>query len=166
MSHVFRTAMRIPHPVGGVFHFFAEAANLQRITPPALRFHIVTPEPIHMAEGARIDYRLMLRGIPFRWSTRISLWDPPRCFVDDQESGPYRQWTHTHRFTACGGETDMTDEVVYRLPLWPVGELAHPLVRREIGRIFAFRAHAIRVIFGTGEPFGFSRTPAVRDGVE
>lgn len=123
-----------------VFAFFADAGNLERITPPQLNFHIVTPQPIEMRPGTLIDYRLRLRGFPITWRTEISIWEPPHRFVDRQLSGPYKQWIHTHTFTGLGpSETLIEDEVRYRLPFEPLGDAAHFIVRRELEKIFDFR---------------------------
>ena len=144
--HRFETSMEIPLPPEEVFRFFSDAENLERITPPELRFRILTPVPIEMDRGVLIDYRLRLQGVPFRWRTEISEWNPPRTFVDRQLRGPYHTWVHLHTFEPTQGGTLMTDRVDYRLPVWPLGEWAHPLVRRNIHRIFAFRRETIRRI--------------------
>jgi ligand-binding SRPBCC domain-containing protein len=133
-----------------VFPFFADAANLERITPPELRFRIITPR-VEMREGALIRYSLGLFGVQFQWLTRIALWDPPHEFVDEQLQGPYTKWVHRHRFTAVGNTTLIDDEVDYSLPLHPAGEIASPLVRAQIRRIFAFRAKTIASLL-TPEP--------------
>lgn len=134
----------LPLPMDDVFPFFAEAGNLQRITPPELDFQVVTPLPVHMAAGAVIEYRLRLFGVPFRWRTRITLWEPPRRFLDEQLRGPYREWIHVHDFEPAGTGTRMTDRVRYRLPLHPFSRPVAPLVRTQLTRIFRFRARAIR----------------------
>lgn len=147
-DHYLRAETLVPMPRAEVFAFFAAAENLERITPAELRFAIASPLPLLMAEGLRIDYRLKLFGIPFRWKTLISRWEEGVCFVDEQISGPYALWVHTHIFTDEPGGTLVRDEVRYRLPLYPVGEIALPLVRRQLVRIFRHRANAIARTLG------------------
>ena len=123
-----------------MFEFFAEAYNLEAITPPFLGFEVVTPEPIDMQEGTLIDYRLKLHGVRLNWRTRIDEWEPGVRFVDRQLKGPYRLWHHTHTFEADGEGTLMRDIVRYALPLGPLGEVARAvLVKRDLKRIFDFR---------------------------
>ena len=150
MEHLLETEQRLPHPVERVFAFFAEAGNLQRITPPELRFGIVTPLPIVLGAGTTIDYRLRLFGIPFLWRSVITEWDPPRAFTDEQVKGPYALWIHRHLFEPERGGTVIRDRVRYKLPLGPVGDLAHPVVRRQLARIFDYRRRAVEAAFPGG----------------
>ena len=135
----------VPLPIERVFDFFSRAENLERITPAWLNFRIVTPLPIEMKPGARIQYALRLRGIPLRWLTEIEVWNPPHEFVDVQLKGPYRLWHHTHRFREVEGSTLMTDTVRYALPFGPLGRLANKLqVAADVTRIFDYRAREVR----------------------
>jgi ligand-binding SRPBCC domain-containing protein len=146
MIHVLETTTLVPLPIERVFAFFSEAANLARITPPGLGFRILTPGPLVMGEGTQIEYAIRVFGLPLRWKSLIRDWDPPRRFVDEQLVGPYKRWVHTHDFRATAEGTTMEDRVEYELRLGPAGELAHPLVRRQLDAIFRYRAEAIRRI--------------------
>jgi ligand-binding SRPBCC domain-containing protein len=142
--HVLAQEQRLPGPPEDVFPFFADAHNLEDITPGWLGFRVLGERPVPMHPGALISYELRLHGIPVRWTTRIAVWEPPERFVDVQLSGPYAVWHHTHTFEPDGNGTLMRDVVRYGLPLGPLGELAHRLlVRRDVQRIFAFRRDAV-----------------------
>lgn len=141
MAHVLQREQLIPRPIDEVFAFFADAANLEAITPPWLGFHILTPTPIAMHTGARIRYRLRWHGLPMHWLTEIESWAPPTRFVDWQVQGPYRLWHHTHEFEPVANGTRMRDVVRYALPLGCLGRLAHRWrVRKDLDAIFDYRA--------------------------
>jgi ligand-binding SRPBCC domain-containing protein len=137
--------------IATVFAFFSAARNLERLTPDWLRFEVLTPEPIDLREGAVIDYRLRLHGLPLTWRSRIESWKPPHAVVDRQLRGPYRLWHHRHEFTPVAGGTDMHDVVHYGMPLGPAGRIAHALlVRRDLSRIFDYRHREIARWLATG----------------
>ncbi len=143
-EHKLTRELTLDLPIARVFDFFADAGNLERITPPELNFNIITPRPIDIKQGTLIDYKLKMRGIPMKWRTEISVWEPPFRFVDQQLRGPYSQWIHTHTFTEISpSQTLMEDEVRYRLPFEPLGDIAHFFVKSELAYIFDYRQKVV-----------------------
>ncbi len=133
-----------PNPIEQVFAPFADAGNLEAITPPWLHFRIISELPIAMKPGAIIEYRLRFHGAPVRWRTVIETWDPPHRFTDVQQRGPFSLWHHTHTFERVEGGTLARDRVRYRVGFGPFGEIAHALfVGRDLERIFDFRREAM-----------------------
>ena len=141
--HLTTTAW-LPASRDAVFRFFADARNLERLTPPWLHFRILTPGTIDMRTGAQIDYRILLHGIPLRWQSVITDWDPPHRFVDEQISGPYRRWVHTHTFEEENGGTRVSDAVEFEVfASWLTGWF----VMRDLRKIFAYRHETLIRIF-------------------
>jgi ligand-binding SRPBCC domain-containing protein len=143
--HTLDRHQRIAIPIDEAFAFYGDAHNLERITPPLLRFEVKTPRPIEMGVGTLIEYRLRLHRLPVRWRTRITVWEPPRRFVDVQTKGPYSLWEHTHTFDEEGpGATIIRDRVRYAIPFGPLGEIADRLlVQRDLRQIFDYRRDAV-----------------------
>lgn len=135
----------LPAAPWDVFPFFADAFNLERITPPMLRFRVLTAPPIAMGVGTLLDYRVRLRGIPMRWQSEITAWEPPHRFVDEQRRGPYRLWVHEHTFAAHEGGTVARDNVRYAVP--GGGLVQRLFVEPDLRRIFEYRSAALREIF-------------------
>jgi ligand-binding SRPBCC domain-containing protein len=143
--------VQISRPIEEVFPFFADASKLEALTPPWLRFEILTKRPIRMETGTLIDYRLRIHGFPVRWQSEITDWDPPYRFVDEQRRGPYRVWRHTHRFEERDGTTLVSDFIEYAVRGGPLAPLVHRfVVRRDLDRIFAYRREKLLEIFGPG----------------
>lgn len=143
MKHVLNLKMDFPIGIHEVFGFISDIGNLERVTPPNLHFSVITPRSVAFAEGAVFDYRLRLFGFPVNWRSQIKRFEPPHLIVDEQLRGPYRLWLHMHYFREANGITSMVDEIHYELPLSPFGEVAHPLVHRELHRIFQFRSQVM-----------------------
>jgi ligand-binding SRPBCC domain-containing protein len=142
----FQAELWLPRPRDEVFAFFSNALNLEKITPPWLQFRVTTPVPIQMQVGTEIDYRIKIRGIPARWRSRITVWDPPNRFIDEQLRGPYRKWIHEHGFTEERGGTTCKDHVQYAPP---GGAIINTLfVERDVRNIFAHRTQRLLEIFG------------------
>ncbi len=145
-EHLFTSELRLALSPSEIFPFFADAKNLGNITPPWMHFQILTPGNIEMRVGTLIDYRIKIHGLPVRWRTRITVWEPPFRFVDEQVKGPYQRWVHEHRFAKSGAGTLCLDRVRYSvLGGWIVNRL---FVERDVRQIFAFRANKLTELFG------------------
>lgn len=142
--HVMRFEQRLDAPPEAVFPFFADPRNLEAITPPLLRFRLLTPDPGSIGVGTFLQYALRIHGVPVRWDTLIQEWDPPSRFVDVQVRGPYRLWHHTHELEPDGDGTLMRDTVRYAIGFGPFGEVARrAVIERDLEAIFRFRAERV-----------------------
>jgi ligand-binding SRPBCC domain-containing protein len=144
-GYLLRSECVVPRDIDEVFAFFSNAANLERLTPPWLKFQILTPQPIEMRPGRLIDYRLRIHGVPVRWQSEITAWNPPHGFADESRRGPYKYWRHNHTFEPCDGGTRVIDEAHYDVP---GGALVHWLVvGRDVRKIFHYRQAVLAEIF-------------------
>jgi ligand-binding SRPBCC domain-containing protein len=152
VAYTLHRVQAVAAPLDETFDFFSRPENLARITPPWLAFQLVSDD-LEMREGLRIEYRVRPLGFPQKWVSRITVYDPPHRFVDEQVEGPYGKWHHEHTFRAVEGGTEVTDTVTYALPFGPFGRLAHALlVRRQLAAIFDFRRRALADLLpGTGD---------------
>jgi len=145
-EHQLRTSLWVPLDRSDVFESFSDAANLESLTPPFLHFSVTTPMPIDMKRGQLIDYRLWLHGLPIRWRTEITNWEPPFRFEDSQLRGPYSLWVHAHTFEELNGGTLVRDVVRYAAP---GGAIVHRLfVKPNLMRIFKFRQSRLPELLG------------------
>ena len=144
-TFLFKTQQTLEHPLTEVFEFFSNAHNLAVITPPWLKFEVLTSAPIEMVVGTRIDYKLKLRGIPVRWQSEITEWDPPHAFADEQRRGPYRIWRHKHTFDETEDGIVVGDSVEYAV--WGGALVDKFFVRPDIEQIFAYRTEQLAEIF-------------------
>ena len=141
-----RSELALPRPREEIFAFFSDAKNLEILTPAWLHFEILTPEPIELRAKTLLDYRLRLRGIPIRWQSEITVWQPPFRFADEQRKGPYKLWIHEHRFEERGGATIAVDRVQY--DHWGGWLVNRFIVARDLEKVFAFRRRKLLEIFG------------------
>lgn len=142
-----RSRVWLRKPLGEVFPFFSEPGNLELLTPKRLKFRILSRVPADLAAGAEIDCQLRIKGIPVRWRSEITKWEPPHLFIDEQSRGPYRLWIHEHRFKGAEGVTLAEDFVKYAVPGGLVADRL--FVRRDLRRIFRFRREKLQAIFGS-----------------
>ena len=136
-------------PIEDVFDFFSKPENLSLITPPRLRFDILTPTPLEMKEGQLIDYSLkILYLIKLHWRTLITDYQKPYKFIDQQIKGPYTLWHHTHIFEEKDGGTLIKDNLKYVIPFGWIGRAIHFIyIKHDINGIFQYRHKILNDIF-------------------
>lgn len=142
----------IPVPPDEVWAFIASPSNLKNITPPEMRFEIVTPElPEEMYAGMMVEYRLyVLPALKISWLTEITHIEDKSYFVDEQRIGPYAIWHHEHRIVAYENGTMMTDLLSYKLPFGFFGHVLNKLfISKRIQDIFNYRRTAVERFFRT-----------------
>ena len=144
-SYRLASVFALLQPIDLVFSFFSDAHNLEKLTPPWLKFRVLTPAPIPIERGTTIDYRLRIHGIPIRWTSQIDVWEPPHRFADRQLRGPYRRWDHEHTFDEADGGTLVGDRVEFEVP---GGRLLGQLASADVRRIFAYRRKRLSELFG------------------
>jgi ligand-binding SRPBCC domain-containing protein len=155
--YVLTCQMKAPSPIEETFAVFESPYNLVRITPARLKFRITTAELVTIHEGAEIEYQIRWLGLPISWRTRITAYEPPLLFEDEQAEGPYALWRHRHSFEEVDDGTVVSDRVEYALPFGPLGRLAQLLVGRQLRGIFAYRQRAlIQLLGGDASLYGFS----------
>jgi ligand-binding SRPBCC domain-containing protein len=139
------STLALAQPIDVVFSFFSDAHNLETLTPPWLKFRVLTPAPIAIERGTKIDYRLRVHGLPIRWTSEINVWEPPNRFADRQVRGPYRRWEHEHTFDEADDGTIVGDRVEFAVR---GGRLPGQLASADVRRIFAYRRKRLRELFG------------------
>jgi len=158
-----RREQLVPASLDVVFHYFEDPGNLAGITPAWLRFEIVRSTDERVREGTEIEYHIRWLGVRLPWVSRVTRWDPPRSFVDEQVRGPYRRWHHTHSFEPREDAVAMTDVIEYEMPAGPLGRLVHAIVvRRQLEAIFDYRASRVAERFPAGSPGGPSSRGSVK----
>ena len=144
-DRLFEQQQWTPKPLNEVFDFFSDVKNLEVLTPPLLNFKVVDKSTENIQEGTKINYKLKIRGVPAKWTSLITNWQPMKEFADVQLKGPYSKWYHRHLFKPLAGGVLLEDKVVYRLPFSRFGgNLLHWFILKDIKTIFSYRRKRIK----------------------
>ncbi len=147
-GYVFSSHFWVPYSIESVFSFFSDEENLELLSPSWIHFKKIEKSSESIQRGTKIDYKLKIKGISFRWQSLISLWQPPTYFVDEQIRGPYSYWYHDHKFKDVRGGTLIIDQVTYKVPFGLFGDLFFSSwIKKSIIKIFQFRKKRMSIIF-------------------
>lgn len=147
--HTLQQTQDLPLSAQQAWEFFSTPANLNRITPPDLGFHMTYCAGDSLYEGQIITYRIRIAPlIHIPWVTEIRSVEEGKSFIDVQLSGPYSLWHHRHRFEEIPSGVRMSDLVHYALPFGPCGAMAHALfVKKKLQWIFNYRRKMLEEYF-------------------
>ncbi len=143
---------RIAAPPETVFRFHESPKALEELIPPWENMRVVEKSG-SLEVGSRVVLEGRVGPMRVRWVAVHTEYDPPRSFVDVQESGPFAEWTHRHSCLDDGdGGTLLRDEVEYRPPLgWLGRTFGGWFVRKKLDRMFEYRHDRTRELIETGE---------------
>ncbi len=149
-----KSIQQLPIALDEAWDFLSDPKNLAVITPPSMRFEIVSGADRAMYPGQIILYYVRpLLGIKTEWITEITYVNEKKYFVDEQRFGPYKMWHHKHFLKEIPGGVEMEDIIDYRVPFGIVGKLMHPLViKPKLDDIFEFRRKKLIELFGEFNP--------------
>jgi len=150
MVDFFETSQVVNAGVERTFRFFADPANLPRISPPAsaarlIRLKLVSPGGENGLAGVGSEIEISVRlapPLPFRgrWLARITEFEVGKYFRDVQVRGPFKLWDHRHSFQASAAGTVIRDTVQYEVGWGKLGDGANAIfVRRALEKMFAHR---------------------------
>ncbi len=149
MIYQLKQEQQLPISLEQAWEFFCDPNNLDKITPPDMKFQILSGADQRMHEGQIIHYNIQIApGIWNQWLTEIKNVHPLESFVDEQRAGPYKLWHHKHSLEANENGVLMIDQIHYALPFGLLGDLVHKLyVRKKLQRIFDHRVSVLKEMF-------------------
>jgi hypothetical protein len=143
-SQVFEARSQMPVEAESVFAWHAREGAFQRLTPPWEPVEVVEHQGDGIREGTRVVLRMKVGPASMKWVARHTRYIPGSLFQDEQESGPFARWVHTHRmWDEPAGSGMLEDEVEYALPVGALGRMfGGGYARQRLERMFAYR-HAV-----------------------
>ncbi len=133
-----------------LWDFMSSAANLAKITPAYMGFHILSDVAnTKMYPGQIIEYYVTpVAGIKMHWVTEITHVKDKEYFVDEQRFGPYSFWHHKHFLKEVPGGIEMTDILHYKIPFGFLGKIVNSLfIKNKIKEIFDYRYNKLEELF-------------------
>jgi ligand-binding SRPBCC domain-containing protein len=98
--------------------------------------------------GESVTWQARHFGLKWRMTSKITAWDRPAYFADEQVAGPFRHWHHSHHFQPGElGDTVMRDVINHAAPLGALGAIAEVLALcHYMPRLIRLRNHHIKTV--------------------
>lgn len=136
----FTKCSRFSHPAAELFNWHCRPGALQRLTPPWSGVQVESQSGSIAEDGSVVVLRMPIGPIGCRWVATHRDFVPGRSFRDEQTSGPFAFWNHTHTVEAAGAGSTLKDHIDYRLPIAPLSTvIAGSSVQRMLKQTFAWR---------------------------
>ena len=139
--HQFTMRSEIGAPAADVFAWLSRPGAFERLAPPwepvrTLERTGKAPEP-----GSRTVFQVRVGPFWRRWVAEHTSFEPGRMFRDEQISGPFARWVHTHTVEPMGQYScALQDDIEFAMPLGVLGSaFGAGYVRRRMASGFAYR---------------------------
>jgi len=130
----------MPAPADALFAWHERPGALERLTPPWSPMTVLSRSG-GIRDGGRVVLGLPVGPFHVRWVALNRDYVAGRQFRDEQVSGPFARWVHTHLIEPDGpGASTLEDRVEWALPGGPLGAwLGGGATRGLLDRLFAWR---------------------------
>ncbi len=81
--------------------------------------------------GESVTWEATHFGVKQQLTSKITAYDDPTYFVDEQVSGAFKSFRHEHRFQQQGEYTIMVDTFDFKSPLGIFGKLANIVILKK-----------------------------------
>jgi ligand-binding SRPBCC domain-containing protein len=99
----------------------------------------------HIRLGETVTWRARHFGIPFTMTSKVTVLERPRRFVDEQVRGPFRSFHHEHLFERVDSGTRMIDCIRFDAPAGPIGRLVEwAVLASYLEKLIAVRAKYLK----------------------
>ena len=141
-TFVFRSYF--PCSAADLYAWHSRPEALERLIPPWEKTTVVSRFG-GIAPGGRVEMRMHLLLIPYRWRALHVEDEPGVMFRRYPAKGPFSSWSHSHHFTDADGGALLEDRIEFRLPVHSfLPDFVKSRVHGILQRTFQYRHATLR----------------------